>query len=183
MGKQTHHLQFKWTESRARDTYGYNICTLYVDGVKRGCCNGGGYDMQGTSLGHWIQREFRDRLLKLKTPFYGLTFHDPNFDPGKAKPPCTPSDKEDKGKTVEQLEAEGKSLGLDRYQAFYAGSSDVPTERHTVPSIDGACGQSSVERIGNAIGVNFQRLPGRGDNCAYIATVGPMPRTKMPVGA
>lgn len=44
-------LQFKWTISRGRDTYGYNICSLYVDGKKVSGCSGGGYDMMGTCLG------------------------------------------------------------------------------------------------------------------------------------
>ena len=50
---------FKWTVSRGRYTYGYNICTMYLhrrngDKVKVSSCNGGGYDM-----------------------FYGLNFYDP----------------------------------------------------------------------------------------------------------
>lgn len=220
-------LEFLWTVSRGRDTYGYNICSLYVDGFKKASCNGGGYDMRGTSLGNWIASEFKDSLLSLKesdmpeqshweraenprrrcddiecfikeqmkepesetagwfTPktekcpkcqretridyhdgkqvidghyFYGLTFHDPNWDPGKAvvnRAPVFGTDA-DAGKTVEELEKEGKSLGLERYQAFYSGSSKHPTDRHTIPSIDGGCGFSSVEKILRALGYQLQ---------------------------
>jgi hypothetical protein len=90
--------------------------------------------------------------------FYGLSFHDPNFDPGKAVIGTDCDDRtmtnngEAKGKTVEQAEKDGETIGLERYQAFYRASSKVPTERHTVPLIDGACGFSSVERIMKAIG-------------------------------
>ena len=140
-------LKFKWTVSRARDTYGYNICTLYVDGTKATRCNGGGYDMEGTCLGDWIAKEFKNELMKLNTEFYGLTYHDPNYDPGKA---------EIGGQTVEEREKEGKSVGLERYQAFYSASSKVPSDKHTVPLIDGACGMSSVERIINAIGYQLE---------------------------
>ena len=147
-GKYT--LQLKWTVSRGRDTYGYNICTLYVDGRKVGRCNGGGYDMQGTCVGHWIERAFADRLLKLTTEFYGLTFHDPNFNPGKAVL--------DSGKTVEQAEADGDSFGLDRYQQFHRASSKTPTERHTIPLMDGACGMSCMQDIGKAIGLRFEYI-------------------------
>jgi hypothetical protein len=116
--------------------------------------------MKGTALGSWLARDFSNRLMKLSIPmsrrngqdireYYGLSYHDPNFNPGKAVVPGT-------GKTVAQLETEGKSFGLERYQAFYSASSNVPTERHTVPSIDGACGWSSVERIANAIGVTLE---------------------------
>ncbi|RPI52623.1 MAG: hypothetical protein EHM49_05270 [Deltaproteobacteria bacterium] len=124
-------LEFKWTVSRGRDTYGYNICSLYVNGQKVSSCNGGGYDMEGTALGNWIARAFKNELLKLKIPmhrrngqdvqeYYGLSFHDPN----------------------------------------YGASSKVPTERHTVPLIDGACGKSSVENILNAIGLELVYLKG-----------------------
>ena len=144
-------LHFRWTISRARDTYGYNVCTLLVDDIKVAACNGGGYDMQGTCLGNWLAEAFADRLRKMAKPFYGLTWHDPNFDPGKAVPE-NPDNGADKGKTVDQLEAEGKSHGLDRYQQFYKASSELPTGRHTIPQIDGGVGFSSVTNILTAIG-------------------------------
>ena len=170
-------LEFRWTVSRGRDTYGYNICSLYADGRKVARCNGGGYDMKGTCLGNFIASHYADRLVKLPlevfqghrrngqdvTELYGLTYHDPNYDPGKAVVQRAPvfGKPEDSGKTVEQCEKEGTSLGLERYQAFYSASSNVPTERHTVPLIDGACGFSSVERIASAIGLGFEYVPVR----------------------
>lgn len=78
-------FEFKRTTSRGRDTYGYAICTLYVDGVKATCCNGGGYDMRGTCLGEWITEAFQDKLRKLPANsgsgdklkgFYGLSHFD-----------------------------------------------------------------------------------------------------------
>src|SRR3990167_6929422 len=192
-------LEFKWTTSRARDSYGYNICTLFVDGRKAAACSGGGYDMKGTSLGSWVARAYADRLLALRAEdmpenshwqpdnsawicrstvcvarhiradqelakvnaedrhncidcdepmerdgwagehvndgryFYGLTYHDPNFDPGKAVIGQDYHDRtmgqDAQGKTVAEAEAEGKSLGLERYQAFYRASSKAPTDR------------------------------------------------------
>ena len=174
-------LSFRWTVSRARNTAFYNICTLWVDGKRDASCIGGGYDMRGTVLGSWIARRFADRLLKLKEAdmpaqhewkdgqrvekghyFYGLTFHDPNYDPGKA---IIGKDADDRtlgggseGKTVEQAEKEGTSFGLERYQALYAASSKVPTDRHTVPLIDGACGITEVWKIAEAIGLKFERI-------------------------
>lgn len=229
-------LELRWTVSRGRDTYGYNICTLYADGEKVARCNGGGYDMEGTCFGSFLAHRYADRLVKLtpadmpaqshwepdwnacacfecatdralkdlepvtarreegaewpKCPecgaemerqrqagkriddgrsFYGLTFHDPDFDPSKAVigADCsdrTLSNKGNVGMTVGEAEAAGESLGLERYQAFYRASSPVPTERHRVPSINGACGKSSVERIAEAIGVRFEYVPVRGKN-------------------
>ena len=219
----TRTLEFKWTVSRGRETYGYNICSLYVDGHKAASCNGGGYDMKGTAFGRWLAREYASRLYALKpeqmpeqshweradpTPrlcediecliahsddppqyedtckhcggetrldyhagkrvddgryFYGLSFHIPNYDPGKATVDHPPvfGKEEDSGKTVDQLETEGKSFGLERYQAFYSASSHQPTDVHTVPLIDGACGFSSVEKIANAIGLRLEYVPVR----------------------
>lgn len=226
-------LEFRWTVSRGRDTYGYNICSLYADGAKVSSCNGGGYDMKGTSLGNWIARAYADRLLKLrpsqmpeqkhwererarycddkckeaynrawfefvgeqrdskpedlpKLPedcyvcptcggktqasndgktvidgryFYGLTYHDPTYDPGKARIGKDTTDRTfggSNGETVEEAEKAGKSLGLERYQAFYSASSKHPTKRHRVPLIDGGCGFSSVEAIMKAIGLQLR---------------------------
>lgn len=33
--EKTYNLYFKWTISKGRNTYGYNICTLLVDGEKK----------------------------------------------------------------------------------------------------------------------------------------------------
>lgn len=169
----TQTLEFRWTTSRARDSYGYNVCTLYVDGCKVASCNGGGYDMQGTCLGIWVEREYADRLRKLRPAkirkqnqgrgFYGLTFHDPDFDPGKAKLPS--------GKTVAQAEADGDSMGLDRYQQFHKASSIVPSKRHHVPQIEGGCGISCVQTIMGAIGLKMQYVPtSKRDDSLYILT-------------
>jgi len=130
-------LKFKWTTSKARDSYGYNICTLFVNNERRTRCNGGGYDMQGTCLGNWIARQFEKKLLEFKKDFYGLTFHDPDWKPSEE---------------IIEREEQGKSLGLERYQDFYKQSSKLSTKKHTIPQIDGACGFSSVSNILNHIG-------------------------------
>lgn len=200
-------LDFRWGVSRGRETYGYNICTLYADGVRVSSCDGGGYDMTGTSLGNYIASRFRDRLLRLKEKdmpehchweydrdangdliypkgvkpgpnaraagktvidgrsLYGLTYHDPNYDPGKAVIGKDCSDRTlgkepSVGETVAEAESKGKSFGLERLQAVYSASSKFPTRRHRIPSIDGACGRSSVETIIKAIGLTMQWLPG-----------------------
>lgn len=108
--------EFRWTVSRGRDTYGYNICTLYIDGCKVASCNGGGYDMQGTCLADWLQDNEQERLKHLKaSTYYGLFFYNP-----KRK---------------------------KRQKRYSAGCSIV---------LDGGCGFSSIERIGERIGYKFQ---------------------------
>jgi hypothetical protein len=145
-------LKFKWTVSRARDTYGYNVCTLYVDGKKAAQCSGGGYDMEGTVLGLWIANRFKGQLCEqIKTSMYGLTFHDPDFNPAKAEVPGT-------GTTVEAREAAGESFGLERYQAVFAASSPVPTQAHRVPYLDGGCGKECMLQVLKAIGGEYQLL-------------------------
>jgi len=58
------YLKLKWSTSRGVDTYGYNICTLTDNNTdKKYRCMGGGYDMQGTVVGEWLESTFQDRLL------------------------------------------------------------------------------------------------------------------------
>lgn len=80
-------LMFKWTISRGCDTFGYNICSLYVNEEKATNCKGGGYDMRGTVLADWMEETFPDQLKKLKGNsgsgdvsggFYGLHFYNPS---------------------------------------------------------------------------------------------------------
>jgi len=69
-------LTIKWSVSRGRDTYGYNICSLWINREKVASCNGGGYDMVGTAFGSWLGNNYADRLKKLNTSeFYGLYFY------------------------------------------------------------------------------------------------------------
>jgi hypothetical protein len=61
------YLSVKWTVSRGRETYGYNICTLTDTNTgKRYRCNGAGYDMLGTVFGEWLQDVHQDELLKIR---------------------------------------------------------------------------------------------------------------------
>ena len=78
---------FKWTISRARDTYGYNICTLRDKrGNKLNSNCGGGYDMQGTALGDFINDHFSDEIKKLSSDdFYGLSHYNPNAKTSKRR--------------------------------------------------------------------------------------------------
>ena len=78
-------LEVKWTISRGRDSYDYNICSLWQRGQKVASCNGGGYDMIGTVFAQWLCNNYMDRLEKLpkfitirgyKTELYGLSHYD-----------------------------------------------------------------------------------------------------------
>lgn len=157
-------LTIRWGVSRGRNSYGYTTCSLRNHHGKRvAACNGGGYDLHGTVIGEWIARTFPKDLRKLSVPFTGLSWHDPSFNPGKAITA-------DASKTVEEAEAAGESLGLDRYQAFYAASSDVPTKQHTVPLINGGCGLSSMMRILRAIGLDLHEAASTSKLDVYTIT-------------
>ena len=74
-------LTFKWSISRGRDTYGYNICTVRdTQREKSFRCNGGGYDMQGTSFGNWLQDTYQEKLVAIKNKAHSIVddngYHD-----------------------------------------------------------------------------------------------------------
>jgi hypothetical protein len=66
-------LQIKWTVSRGRDTCGYNIVTLTDTSTgEKYRTDGGGYDMTGTVVGHWLSSHFQKQLKALDiSQFYG----------------------------------------------------------------------------------------------------------------
>lgn len=65
---QTDYIAITWAVSRGHDTYGYNICRADVrSSDKRYRCLGGGYDMIGTVIGEWLQANYQERLVALRT--------------------------------------------------------------------------------------------------------------------
>ncbi len=77
-------LVVKWTISKGRDTYGWNIVTL-IDGKDKYKTNGGGYDMMGTVFAQWLWKNYSDKIIETikdrKEKFYG--FHQSNVDKDK----------------------------------------------------------------------------------------------------
>lgn len=64
-------LEIKWSVSKARDTYGYNICTIRDGNTKYKTC-GGGYDMIGKAFGEWLQVNYMDKIIATLKPYvYG----------------------------------------------------------------------------------------------------------------
>jgi len=174
-------LYLKWGVSRARETKGYALCTLCDHtGQKLARCNGGGYDMRGTVFATWMCDAFKDELCALKPKdfpenspgrkhprsFYGLSFHNPNYDPSKAVI------KTDKGveMTLEDAEKAGELVLLQRYQAFFAASSPTPSKVFTEPYMNGSCGYDCVKNVMHAIGLEMECLDykmGLYRPCAY----------------
>lgn len=67
-------LSLKWSTSRGRDTYGWNIVTLTDQATgKKYRTMGGNYDMQGTVFSNWMDDNYRERYKSLEArEFYGL---------------------------------------------------------------------------------------------------------------
>lgn len=135
----TKQLHFKWTISRGRDTYGYNICTLLVNGEKKGKCCGGGYDMQGTSFAQWLESDFQTELCLL------FANDIKEIEANKEARSYT-----NKGIAIKHMPGTG----------FYGATVYQNTKNLSVRiGLDGACGFDSMKRIAEAIGIKLQWNP------------------------
>lgn len=73
-------LTIKWSVSKAQDTYGYNICSVINDDTGESFkCLGGGYDMLGTSLANFIQKEYQSILIDNADKAYSLRGYPENI--------------------------------------------------------------------------------------------------------
>lgn len=129
----TKQLHFKWTVSRGRDTYGYNICTLLVNGEKAGRCNGGGYDMKGTSFGQWLSGYYQDQLQE-------------RF-------------KNEIGAVTEADYSDYSGYCYKSIDGFYGARISGKKGDKLKIELDGGCGFDSMKRIAEAIGITLQWNP------------------------
>lgn len=139
-------LSLRWSTSRGRETYGWNVLTLTdVVAGRRYRCNGGGYDMHGTVLAEWACGEHADRLRPL-APVAHTVWR--ALQPGPEHP---------EGDTLYGLSAVYRETGVLQGVA-----------------IDGACGVRSVELILAAAGIGVRPTydPGTGRLTGWVATVG-----------
>lgn len=137
-------LELRWTTSRGRETYGYNICSLYFNGKKAASCSGGGYDMAGTSLGIWAAQRFQDRLKPLA-------------DRARYNYLRT-------GKDLAQI-AKGNGDSFYSMTAYWLDEDKTQLEK---VSLDGGCGFEEVIRVLEKIGVVMQRRVEIGSNRIYV---------------
>jgi len=74
-------LSLKWSVSRGRDTYGYNIVTLTDNPTgKKYRAYGGGYDMVGVVFSRWMDDNYRERYQSLDlNGYYGLREGDDGY--------------------------------------------------------------------------------------------------------
>lgn len=153
-------LTFKWTVSRGRDTYGYNICSLWVDGNKVSSCNGGGYDMKGTAFGNWVEEAWQDEL-QAKGGMYADTFYEADmkgefigrFDKPEAHGPTG---------WIQAPESD-RFYGMSAYCAFN-GTGWKIVKVH----LDGACGFESIRKIVQHLGLDIQYVAETKNTTSYI---------------
>ena len=119
--------------SRGQNTYGYNIISIEDTSTgKRYRTCGGGYDMLGTVVGEWLQKNFQDRLLALKDDAHATYSN---------------------GKYHHKHNEDGNPFSGNRGiygMTFYADENRI--------ALDGACGLSCITAIAQAIGVNFRQF-------------------------
>ena len=128
------YLSVAWSVSRGRDTYGYNICTVTDESTgKKYRCNGGGYDLLGTSFGEWLQDRYQRELVDIKERAHG-TWTETTEGPWERM-------YDDAG-----LYGMGVNYMLD-------GSVKV--------TLDGACGESSMRKIADALELNVRATVNR----------------------
>ena len=145
---ETNYLAIKWTTSRGRNTYGWNIVTLTDTNTgKRYQTNGGGYDMTGTVFGDWLADVYQDRLMKIADQAY-----------------------ESYTRNAKDAETYYTRTGND--DGFYGMSyydSTTPDGKHV--SLDGATGLESMRRIAKAIGVETRStVDSKGHTTGFIVT-------------
>lgn len=149
----TKHLALSWTVSRARDTYGYNVCRL-EDGQKVYRADGGGYDMTGTVFGEWLADAYQDRLLKIARRAYYVS----NGEGVKAR--------EGEQASMRWVGTPGKPKVTP---GLLYGMYHYPKEKRV--SLDGGCGIESMLTIALAIGLDVQRTGNRkGHTTGFIVT-------------
>lgn len=120
-------LKLSWAVSRGRDTYGYNICRLDDSATgKRYKTCGGGYDMVGTVLADWLADVMQDELKAIANDAY--------YQVKKKDGACY-----------------GHSNALYGMYAYYNEDGTI-----NKVSIDGACGESSVIKIAEALGLRVE---------------------------
>lgn len=141
------YLRLSYGTSRGADTYGYTIVRLADETTgRRFRCMGGGYDMQGTVLADWACATHQDRLRQLADRSYYVT---------------------GAGAGYRQRETTGTDDRFYGMVTYYREDGAVDRV-----SIDGACGQSSVERILAAVGIRLARTWNRnGNTTGWMVTV------------
>jgi len=160
--RQSHVIRYKRSTSRGRDTYGYNLLTLWENGRKVATQCGGGYDMTGSALADWLESAYPAALLVLARERAGGVYKGGRFVISRTNAYnriCSPH---------------GQRFDTYKPNPDYAKSAltglTYNADKDTA-SLDGGCGQRCVEDVIKALGLsikadegNFDRKTGRTRN-------------------
>jgi len=124
---KSEYLTLTYGTSKARDTYGYPLVTLRDEHGKAYRTCGGGYDLFGTVLGDFIQARYQTRLRAIYSRFAYWDRRDGS-----------------RSDTDTDRKREGFLYGA----TFYRHDSRV--------LLDGACGDSCMVKIAEAIGLQIR---------------------------
>lgn len=152
------YLEFKRGTSRAADTYGYPLLRL-IDGNYNGKsykCVGGGYDMHGTNLGHWLQDIIKSNDLLLEAFAIDLI----------------KSMKKDEGLPYGLNIWRDRKEKLKNAQGAWMYTRVKKAIIDKAWSLDGACGDNCMKRIAELIGINvkdqYQRASRKGQYDKFL---------------
>jgi len=149
-----HELRIKYGTSRAANTYGYGLVSLYDGGKKVAACNGGGYDMRGTVFGEWLEKTYQERLVALAKATKGA-FARANWNGelgDESNYVRLPADRKVElyGGTYYENGSRESVHGRKGAQKYIAKPPHV--------TLDGGCGFESIYRIAKAIGLNVRTV-------------------------
>lgn len=136
------YLEFSTGTSRAADSYGYNILRL-VDSDYRGKayrCTGGGYDMHGTNLGHWLQDIIKSNDLLLEAFAIDLI----------------KSMKKDEGLPYGLNIWRDRKEKLKNAQGAWMYTRVKKAIMEKAWSLDGACGDNCMKQIAELMGIQIK---------------------------
>ena len=158
---KNHVIRFTWSTSRGRDTYGYNLLTLWEDGRRVASQCGGGYDMTGAAVADWLESAYPVRLLALARERAGSTITRNEGQSGYTYTSHT-------SRYNRKPNPNKRKAGNQRFDIYepdpnykeeaLSGLSFDATKG--TAGLDGSCGIQSVEKVISAIGLTFKQDSG-----------------------
>lgn len=154
------YLEFKRSTSRGADSYGYPLLRL-TDANYNGKsykCTGGGYDMHGTNLGHWLQDIIKSNDLLLEAFAIDLI----------------KSMKKDQGLPYGLNIWRDHKEKLKNAKGAWMYTRVKKAIMEKAWSLDGACGENCMKQIAELIGIKikdqYQRSTRKGQYDKYLGS-------------
>jgi hypothetical protein len=146
-------LEFRWTTSKGESTFGWNICTLWVNGEKVSSTCGGNYDSKGVAFAKYVAQSFPGRLRDLARPL---------IDEAENSP-------------LGRFYTTGEYIALPGRDSFNTNAHGLSVWRNNTGepinvSLEGAAGFEAMTRIAYAIGLDVRWVYGTPKKDVYLLT-------------